>query len=53
MVTIGRLSDMFGRVKLYNLGFAIFAIGSTILYAITYLFTGTTAVLLMIIFRLV
>ncbi len=53
VVTIGRLSDMFGRVKLYNLGFAIFAIGSTILYAITYLFTGTTAVLLMIIFRLV
>ena len=53
VVTIGRLSDMFGRVKLYNLGFAIFAIGSTILYAVTYLFTGTTAVLLMIVFRLV
>ncbi len=53
VVTIGRLSDMFGRVKLYNMGFAIFAIGSTILYAVTYLFTGTTAVLLMIIFRLV
>ncbi len=53
VVTIGRLSDMFGRVKLYNLGFAIFAIGSTVLYAVTYLFTGTTAVLLMIVFRLV
>lgn len=53
VVTIGRLSDMFGRVRLYNMGFAIFAIGSTILYAITYLFTGTTAVILMIIFRLV
>ena len=53
VVTIGRLSDMFGRVRLYNLGFAIFAIGSTVLYAVTYLFTGTTAVLLMIVLRLV
>src|SRR5579864_4749965 len=24
LVTFGRVSDMFGRVKLYNLGFAIF-----------------------------
>jgi len=53
VVTIGRLSDMFGRVRLYNLGFTIFAIGSTVLYAVTYLFTGTTAVLLMIVLRLV
>ncbi|MDA4113150.1 MAG: MFS transporter [Thaumarchaeota archaeon] len=28
LLTIGRLGDMFGRVKLYNLGFAIFTIGS-------------------------
>lgn len=52
VVTIGRLSDMFGRVRLYNMGFAIFAIGSTILYIISYTLTGTTAVLMLIIFRL-
>jgi len=28
LVNFGRLSDMFGRVRLYNLGFAIFTIGS-------------------------
>src|SRR5438270_5211129 len=32
LVTFGRLSDMFGRVRLYNLGFAIFAVGSVLLY---------------------
>ncbi|WP_349259680.1 MFS transporter [Actinospica sp.] len=31
VVTLGRLGDMFGRVKLYNLGFAIFAVCSIIL----------------------
>ncbi len=30
LVTFGRISDMFGRVKLYNLGFAIFAVGSVL-----------------------
>ena len=28
LLTFGRLSDMFGRVRLYTLGFAIFTIGS-------------------------
>lgn len=28
LVNFGRLSDMFGRVKLYNIGFALFTIGS-------------------------
>lgn len=28
LVNFGRLSDMFGRVRLYNLGFAIFTLGS-------------------------
>lgn len=28
LVNFGRLSDMFGRVKLYNAGFALFTIGS-------------------------
>jgi EmrB/QacA subfamily drug resistance transporter len=31
LVTFGRISDMFGRVQLYNLGFAIFTVGSTLL----------------------
>jgi MFS family permease len=53
VVTIGRLSDMFGRVKFYNIGFAIFAIASTILYVISYTFTGTNAVIMLIIFRLI
>ncbi len=30
LVTFGRISDMFGRVRLYNLGFAIFTVGSTL-----------------------
>lgn len=28
LLTIGRLGDVFGRVRLYNLGFAIFTVGS-------------------------
>ncbi len=28
LLTVGRLGDVFGRVRLYNLGFAIFTIGS-------------------------
>jgi EmrB/QacA subfamily drug resistance transporter len=34
LVTFGRISDMLGRVKLFNLGFAIFTVGS-LLCAIT------------------
>jgi MFS family permease len=30
LVTFGRISDMFGRVRLYNLGFAIFTVGSVL-----------------------
>lgn len=32
LLTFGRLADMFGRVKLYNLGFALFTIGSGLCY---------------------
>ena len=28
LLNFGRLSDMFGRVKLYNMGFALFTFGS-------------------------
>src|SRR5882724_11579987 len=31
VVTLGRLGDMFGRVKIYNLGFAVFTVCSIIL----------------------
>ncbi|MDG7044050.1 MAG: MFS transporter [Nitrososphaerota archaeon] len=32
LVTFGRLSDMYGRVRLYNMGFAIFTAGSILLF---------------------
>ena len=51
LVAFGRISDMFGRVRLYNLGFAVFAVGSVLLYLVTG--TGNTAALEIIIFRLV
>src|SRR3989475_13115123 len=28
LLTIGRLADLYGRVRLYNIGFAVFTIGS-------------------------
>ncbi len=51
LVTFGRISDMFGRVRLYNLGFAIFAVGSVLLYLVQG--TGNAAALQIVIFRLV
>jgi MFS family permease len=51
LVTFGRISDMYGRVRLYNLGFAIFAVGSILLYLVQG--TGDTAALQIIIFRLI
>ena len=32
LVTVGKLSDMFGRVRLFNLGFLIFTVASVLLY---------------------
>jgi EmrB/QacA subfamily drug resistance transporter len=51
LVTFGRISDMFGRVRMYNLGFAIFAVGSILLYLVHG--TGNGAAMQIIIFRLV
>lgn len=51
LVTCGRLSDMFGRVKLYNLGFLIFTVGSVLLFLMQG--TGNIAGIQLIIFRLV
>jgi MFS family permease len=51
VVSLGRVGDMFGRVRMYNLGFAVFTAGS-ILLSVTWL-TGTSAALWLIGFRVV
>ncbi len=49
VVSLGRVGDMFGRVRMYNLGFAIFTLFS-ILLAVTWMH-GTTAALWIILMR--
>src|ERR1039458_8232835 len=49
VVSLGRVGDMFGRVKMYTLGFAIFTVFS-ILLAVTWM-TGPTAALWIILMR--
>lgn len=51
LVTFGRLSDIFGRVKLFNLGFAVFTAGSVLLFLTPG--RGTNGALELIMFRLV
>ncbi len=51
LVTFGRISDMFGRVRFYNLGFAIFAVGSTLLWLTPS--TGNAGALELILFRFI
>ncbi|HVX22641.1 MAG TPA: MFS transporter [Acidimicrobiales bacterium] len=50
VVTLGRIGDMYGRVRLYNLGFAIFTLFS-ILLAVTW-FSGTGAAVYLIVMRI-
>ena len=50
LVSFGRLSDMFGRVRLYNLGFAVFSFASILLSVTPG--QGNTGALELIIFRL-
>ena len=50
VVSLGRVGDMFGRVRMYNLGFAIFTLFS-ILLSVTWL-TGPAGALWLIIMRL-
>jgi len=50
VVSLGRIGDMYGRVKMFNLGFAIFTIFS-ILLSVTWM-TGTSAALWIIVMRL-
>ncbi|MCL9760582.1 MFS transporter [Frankia sp. AiPa1] len=49
VVSLGRVGDMFGRVRMYNLGFAVFTVFS-ILLAVTWMH-GTAAALWIIIMR--
>ena len=51
VVSFGRLGDMFGRVRMYNLGFAIFSVAS--IFLSLPLLTGTKGALWLIIWRVV
>jgi MFS family permease len=50
VVSFGRLGDMYGRVKMYNLGFAVFTLFS-ILLSVTWM-TGVDGALWLISMRL-
>jgi MFS family permease len=51
VVSLGRIGDMFGRVRMYNLGFAVFSVGS-ILLSLTWMH-GSAGALWMIALRVV
>ncbi len=51
LVTFGRISDILGRVRMYNLGFAVYTVGSIMLYLVPD--TGLKGASEILIFRLV
>src|SRR5215471_12134890 len=51
IVSLGRLGDMFGRVRIYNLGFVIYTAASLML-AIDWM-TGRDGALYLVVFRIV
>jgi len=51
LVTFGRISDMWGRARMYNAGFAIFAVGSILLFLTPN--SGTTGAWELVGFRVV
>ena len=51
VVSFGRVGDMYGRVRMYNLGFAVFTAAS-ILLSVTWM-TGATAAIWLIVMRVV
>jgi MFS family permease len=51
IVSLGRLGDMFGRVRIYNLGFVIYTVASLIL-TVDWL-TGRAGAIFLIVFRVV
>jgi MFS family permease len=52
VVSVGRFADTFGRVKLYNLGFIIFASTSALIYASSYFVHGVPGALSIIVLRM-
>lgn len=50
IVSLGRLGDMYGRVRIYNLGFVIYTVASLLL-AVDWM-TGTNGALYLVIFRI-
>jgi MFS family permease len=51
IVSLGRLGDMYGRVKMYNLGFVIYTVASLIL-TVDWL-TGQAGAMYLVVFRIV
>ncbi|PYB68081.1 MFS transporter [Thermoplasma sp. Kam2015] len=51
LVTFGRLSDIYGRVRLFNYGFAVFTAGSILLFLTPG--KGNTAAIELIVFRII
>ncbi|MHB1717463.1 MAG: MFS transporter, partial [Acidimicrobiales bacterium] len=51
VVSLGRLGDMYGRVKMYNLGFAVYTVAS-ILLTIDWM-TGASGALYLVLMRIV
>jgi MFS family permease len=51
IVSLGRLGDIFGRVRIYNLGFVIYTVASLLL-AVDWM-TGSPGALYLVIFRIV
>ncbi len=51
LVTFGRLSDMWGRARMYNLGFAVFSTGSILLFIEPW--TGANGAWALVGFRLI
>lgn len=51
LVTVGRLSDIYGRTRLFNLGFLIFTVGSILLYLTPG--QGEQAAMELIVFRMI
>ena len=51
VVTVGRIGDIFGRVRMYNLGFAWFTVSAILLSAVWS--TGTNGALELVILRMV
>jgi MFS family permease len=51
LVTVGRISDMLGRVRMYTMGFAVFTVGSILLFLTPS--AGSTGALEIVGFRLI